>query len=311
MSKKFPVSICGLALGFAALGNLLGAYSETFRYVCGSIAFFIALGFTARVVTDFSSLRKELENPVAFSVLPAYTMTLILLAVYIKPFLKTAAFAVWVPALILQFIIIAAFIKTFVAKFNIRQVFPSWFVMFVGIVTASVTSPAMGMKPVGQAIFYIGFLFYLALLPVVIYRTIKISEIPEPARPATAIFSAPASLCTVGYISAFDEKNIALVIFIAALSLIFWLAILFSAFKFLKLPFFPSYSAFTFPMVISAIAFKAAGTFLSGSMGILFRFLSTPATLIAAAVTFYVLVRYCMFWLVLPQLEAHNLSIKD
>lgn len=297
MLKKFPVPVCGLALGLASLGNLLAVFGAAVRYTCGAASFLIALLFTIRALTDFSSVRKELENPVAFSVLPTYTMTLMLLSAYARPFIGTAAVAVWFAAIALQLVIMTAFVKTFVLKFNIGQVFPSWFVMFVGIVVASVTSPAMGQKEVGRVLFYAGFTSYMALLPVVIYRVLKKGAIPDPARPTAAIFCAPASLCFVGYMSAFDEKNAVFALFIATLSLTFWLAVLASMPGMLRLPFFPSYSAFTFPLVISATAFKIAGPFFGGSAGGLFAMLSPLAAMLAAAFVLYVLARYFMFWL--------------
>lgn len=297
MLKKFPVPVCGLALGLASLGNLLAPFGTAVRYICGAASFFIVLVFTIRALTDFASVRKDLENPVAFSVLPTYTMALMLLSVYAKPFIGTAAISLWFAALTLQLVIIAAFVKTFVLKFNIMQVFPSWFVMFVGIVVASVTSPVMGQKEIGRVLFFAGFTSYIALLPIVIYRVLKIGGIPDQARPSIAIFCAPASLCFVGYMSAFDEKNAAFALFIAAFSLTSWLAVVASIPRMLKLPFFPSYSAFTFPLVISATAFSAAGPFFGGSAGDLFSMLSPLATMLAAAVVLYVLTRYAMFWL--------------
>lgn len=296
MLKKFPVPVCGLALGLASLGNLLAPFGTAVRYACGAAALLIALFFTMSALTDFSSVRKDLENPVAFSVLPTYTMALMLLSAYAKPFIGAAAVAVWFAAVTLQLAIMAVFVKNFVLRFKIGQVFPSWFVMFVGIVVASVTSLVMGQKELGRILFFAGFLSYMALLPVVLYRVLKIGAIPDPARPTIAIFCAPASLCFVGYLSAFDEKNAVFALFIAALSLAFWLAVVASMPGLLKLPFFPSYSAFTFPLVISATAFSAAGSYFGGAAGKLFGLLSPLATMLAAAAVLYVLVRYVMFW---------------
>ena len=41
------------------------------------------------------------------------------------------------------------FVARFVASFKLAQVLPAWFLVFVGFVVASVTSPAFGMQPVG------------------------------------------------------------------------------------------------------------------------------------------------------------------
>lgn len=300
MLKKLPIPVCGLALGLASLGNLLAPFSVMLRHACGGASLLIVLAFTVRAITDFSSIRKELENPVAFSVLPTYTMALMLLAGYTKPFIEDAN-ALWFVALALQLVIMAAFAVSFVAKFNIKQVFPSWFVMFVGIVIASVTSPVMGQQAVGRLVFFAGFALYMALLPVVLYRVLKVGGIPEPARPTLAIFCAPASLCFVGYMSAFNEKSVLFASFIAVLSVTFWLAVLLSMPRLLRLPFSPSYSAFTFPLVISATAFRLGSRFFSGGLGSLLGILTPIAVAVASTVVLHVLVRYFRFWFIKPR----------
>ena len=44
--KKVPLSLSGVMLGFAALGNLLQSYGEEIRYTCG-LAAFIFTSFTS------------------------------------------------------------------------------------------------------------------------------------------------------------------------------------------------------------------------------------------------------------------------
>lgn len=292
--KKIPVPACGLALGLACLGNLLVAVHPVLRWLCGGVSLAIILLFTLRVAVDFKNVKAELKNPVAFSVLPTYTMAVLLLAAYLKPFFAQAAFIIWVAALVLQFIIIGGFTFRFVFKFNIAQVFPSWFITFVGFVVASVTAPAMGMQPLGRALFYAGFVLYLALLPVVLYRVFKVKNIPPAARPTLAIFCAPIGLCLAGYLSSFEAKNTALFFVLLALCAISYFGVLFCLPGLFRLPFFPSYSSFTFPLAICAVGFKMAAEYL-GAFGISLWVLPQIMLVIAAAVVLYVLVRYIIF----------------
>ena len=54
--KKIPVPICGVALGCAALGNLLQSYSETLRMVCGVVsALFLLLSVYMLFTTDLNT----------------------------------------------------------------------------------------------------------------------------------------------------------------------------------------------------------------------------------------------------------------
>lgn len=169
--------------------------------------------------------------------------------------------------------------------------------VYVGIVAGSVTAPAYNLAAIGQGIFWFGFISYLALLPVVIYRVFFIKEMPEPALPVITIFAAPASLCLAGYLSSFPEKNMAAITFLGILALLMVVSVLLYMPKLLKLKFYPSYSAFTFPFVISGIAAKSVNGFLLKAnisievLGYAVKFLELWSVIMIV----YVLVRYVVF----------------
>ncbi len=167
----------------------------------------------------------------------------------------------------------------------------------MGIVAASVTAPAFKMNTAGQIIFWFGFVSYIVLLPIVLYRTIKIKEIPEPAAPTLIIFAAPASLLLAGYINSFAEKNMSMIWLLAALSIIMYIAAIIMLPKLLRLRFYPSYSGFTFPLVISGIAMKLTNGFLSKSGNAIawLKYLVKFQEAAAVAIVLYVLYRYIQF----------------
>lgn len=293
--KKLPVPICGLALGLVALGNLLMSYAAALRYVCGGLGAVLLLGFILRIFTDFKGIQKELQNPVAFSVLPTFTMALMLLAAYVRPLLGIGATALWFCALAGQVLVVLAFVKKFVFAFSIKNVFPSWFIAGVGFVVASVTAPAMGQLAVGRAVFYVGFALYLVLLGPVVYRVVKVRQIPQPALPTVAIFCAPAGLCLAGYLSAFESINTAFFYILLGLCLVSYLVVLVSMVWLLRVSFCPGYSSYTFPFVICAIGIKLANARLVAAGSGALAFLVPAATVIAVAGVGYVLVRYLLF----------------
>jgi len=67
--------------------------------------------------------------------------------------------------------------------------------------------------------------------------------------------------------------------------------------KLLKLPFYPSYSAFTFPTAISALGLKLATKFLkeSGANVAMLAKLVSVAEIVATVIIIYVIVRHMMF----------------
>lgn len=295
--KKYPVPISGLILGLAAAGNLVQSYGEIYRSIFGitSAALFVLM--IVKMVKYTAGVKESLQNPVVASVFPTLSMAAMLLAAYLKPVSSLVAFIMWTAGLIAHILMILWFSKKFVSNFKIKQVFPSWFIVYVGIVAASVTAPAFKMNTAGQIIFWFGFASYIVLLPIVLYRTIKIKEIPEPASPTLIIFAAPASLLLAGYINSFAEKNMSIVWLLAALSIIMYIAAIIMLPKLLRLKFYPSYSGFTFPLVISGIAMKLTNGFLSksGNNVAWLKYLVKFQEAAAVAIVLYVLYRYIQF----------------
>jgi exfoliative toxin A/B len=303
--RRIPIAMSALALGTAALGNLLLPYSPAVRGACGVVAGALVLLILARIAFDFTAVRAELRNPATLAVFPAFGMALMLLATYLKPYAALPAKSVWVAALALQLITSVVFAARFVGSFELAQVLPSWFLVFVGFVVASVTSPAFDALPVGRVLLYAGLVGYVGILPVIVFRLVKAGELPEPAVPTLAIFAAPPSLCLVGYLAVTQVKQAAVVYVLlaaAAASLVYVLACLP---RILRTRFSPSYAALTFPIVISAIALKQSSLFLTASAA--GSFIPKAAVMVmdalAAAMVLYVLARYVMF-LVSPAKET-------
>ncbi|AKL94858.1 permease [Clostridium aceticum] len=304
MIKKVPIPMAGLMLALAATGNLVLSYGSIYRNVFGAISAIILVFLITKIFTQPKSLAEGFENPVVASVTPTFSMGVMILSTYIRPYLPSAAFAVWIVGLLIHCFLILYFTKKYLLNFNIKKVFPSYFVVYVGIVVGSVTSPVYGLTNLGQLIFWFGFISYLVLLPLVAYRVFVIKEIPEAALPTMIIFAAPASLCLAGYLNAFQEKNMMMVIFLASLALLMLFSTLLYMPKMLKLKFYPSYSAFTFPFVISGIAMKGTNAFFLNTgreieiLGYLVKFLEFWSI----AMVLYVLVRYMIF--IAPSQEA-------
>jgi hypothetical protein len=95
----------------------------------------------------------------------------------------------------------------------------------------------------------------IILLVVVTIRYIK-CPVPEPAKPLICIYAAPTSLVIAGYIQSVANKSKTLVLVLLVVASILYIFALVQAIRCLILPFYPSYAAFTFPFVISAIATK-------------------------------------------------------
>lgn len=295
--KRLPLPISGLMLALAATGTLLAPYSFFLKNLFGLLSAIICTLLILKLITNYDVVRKDLEHPVTASVSPTFSMGLMILSTYIKATWPSLALGIWILGLILHSLLIISFSKRFLLRFNIKKVFASYFVVYVGIAVGTVTSATHGTFMLGQVLFWFGFISYLTLLPIVGYRTFIVRDIPEPALPTIAIFSAPASLCLAGYMSAFPAKNMLMVWILTSFSLVSLIGVLLCLPWLLRLKFYPSYSAFTFPLVISAIALKKTGAFLNNTSHTSpwIQSMADFTMLVAVCMVLYVLVRFFIY----------------
>jgi len=300
--RRIPTPIAGLMLALGAGGNLMASYGSGIRGLLGMISLIIFILTLIKVLVDPAVIREELKNPVVASVIPTFFMGGMILSTYAKPYIGGGAFVLWGVCVAMHLSMMIFYTKRFIMNFKIQKIFPSIFVVYVGIVTASVTAPAYGMQRAGQMFFWTGLILYLILLPIAGYRAVKVKGIPEAALPTITIFAAPASLCLAGYMSSFSEKNIGMILFLTGLSLFMYFLVLAMLPKLLKLQFYPSYSAFTFPLVISAVAIKMVNRYFraAGKMDVLGGVVKLQE-IIALAVVFYVLFNFIKFLLMRPK----------
>ncbi|MDY3980911.1 MULTISPECIES: TDT family transporter [unclassified Paraeggerthella] len=296
--QKVPIPTAGVALGLAALGNLLQPYTEAIHVVCGALAFALIALLAAKIVLFPNMIRDDLHNSILASVSATLFMTLMQLAVYLAPAAYELAFAIWAAAVISHLALMGWFTARFIAHFKLHEVFPTYFICYVGIVVASVTSPTFAMTGAGHMLFWFGFACYLVLLALVTYRYAK-HEIPEAARPLFCIYTAPMSLSLVGYLATAADPNPLFVAAMLVLAQALFVLVLSKLPRLLRLRFYPSYAAMTFPFVITATAlgkalffFRASGVALPEALDLLF----VAETAIAIVMVAYVFSHYVRFF---------------
>lgn len=296
MIKRIPVPIAGLMLALAAAGNLVQSYGEVYRNIFGVISGTLLILLLAKIIKHSEVVKEDLKNPVIASVFPTFTMGSMLLATYIKPISPSIAFAMWVVSVVGHIALMIKFAMDYIFNFDIKKVFPSWFIVYVGLVVGSVTAPAFEMQSVGRVFFWIGLVSYFLLLPIVL-KKVRLGTIPEPALPTLIIFAAPVALCLAGYMNSFEVKNMVIVWGLVALSQLSYIYALSQLPKLLKLKFYPSFSGFTFPMVISAISLKLTNGFLikSGQPIPVLGYIVKLEEIIAVLIVLYVLFKYIQF----------------
>lgn len=268
--KKMPYPIAGLILGIAALGNLLQSYSEGLRLGLGAISAILFIMLLIKMITGFEGFKEFMSNPLNASVFATYPMALMLLAGYAKPFIGGASKILWYIGVISQIAIIIYVTVKFLTKKDISMIFASTYIPFAGMGVASITAPAFDAVAIGRIGFWFGLICYLILTPFIFKRIFSLKTIPEPAKPTNGIICAPLSLLLAGYNSSFaEDRNVALMVAMLVISQAIYFLVVSWIPKLLKTNFKPSFSGFTFPLVISAIALKTSNAFLTkAGMGV-------------------------------------------
>ncbi|MCZ3366816.1 MULTISPECIES: TDT family transporter [Methanobacterium] len=295
--NKISVPISGLMLGLAEAGNLVSSQEVALKTIFGAISALILALILIKIASNPRAFKGDLDNPAVAGVASTFPMGIIVLSTYVNSFFPAAAYAMWIAGILMQFAIVILFTWKFIFNFNINKVFPCYFVVYVGIAVGSIVAPIFNAEDVGMVLFWFGFISYLILLPVMLYRVFVVKSFPEPAIPTLTIFAAPSSICLAGYLSSFNVINMNLFWVLVISAVIMFFAVLLYMPKMLKLKFYPSYSAFAFPLVISAIAMQYANSFLA-NMNIeipLLQYVGYFEELLAVLFVVYVLVHYANF----------------
>ena len=111
--KSLPTPIAGLALGSAALGNLLQPYSLSLQLLFNTLSLIIIVLLTIKFVLEFDKLKKELANPVIATVLATYPMSIMLLSSFSKKFIGAYSIPFWIVGILLDFFVVCYAIYKF------------------------------------------------------------------------------------------------------------------------------------------------------------------------------------------------------
>lgn len=295
--QAIPIPMSGVMLAFVSLANLFHTLGATLP---AHISFFIGvvlfLSLIGKLVFATKTVVAEMQNPIIASVSPTFTMGTLSLSSGLANYGVHSAVihTLWVLAAVTQIFIICYFIKAFIWKkgINIANIFPSWLILFVGVAVMPLTAGDLSGR-FTQGILILAICAFIIIVPIVILRGFIRKDLPEPTIPMLGILTAPASLCLAAYIVQFNSSSTVIVALYTVAQLLFFL-LLTKLPSMLKLPFYPSYAALTFPLVITATAtnaFMHAFQF-EGTINTVLMAYFALQLLLAICIVVYVLTRY-------------------
>ena len=267
--KKIPLALSSLVLALFSLSNQISHYTLIAQgiWCLASIGFILILG---RLILGFEQIREDLRNPVVASAFASFFMAAFLFASHL-PLAQTGLSVTWIGLLGLYIAYIIFFSLRFMRPLSLNQVFPSWFVVYVG--PASVPTSIKGL------ILGVTGLATLVLFPLVLWRMKQIA-IPHLYQPILAILAAPLALLITSSIKSNQRPATIILLALLLFSQAFFFYALNLFVKLVRKGFMPLFAAFSFPLVNSVNAFKAATT----SLGLV-----NPATQLIYKVEFVII----------------------
>ena len=225
-TQHLPLAFTGLSLGLGGLGNCLAllcsqnGYNATWiSYITISIVILIILVMLARNIMHPKILNAELNEPLSVTLVPTFSMSLMLIGAFIASFskIKTSGYQivgsiVMILAILIQCILIVYFFRSIVKnhiKAKNNPAYGSYFVPTVGLITACTVATKFTLLPAlfFQIIWFIGFTFYIISFPFVTYAILFKAKADVSKFPTIAIWFAPTNLTPAGFIVSFLFNN--------------------------------------------------------------------------------------------------------
>jgi tellurite resistance protein len=288
--QHMPISFFAMVMGMAGLTIGWEKASEIFHF--SSLIYTTLLALTLILFTALSgmylfkavyfkqSLSEEWSNPIKINFIPAISISLLLFAIAFLPISHQTSLAFWTLGCGLHLVISLHVINSWLhhEHYEIHHLNPAWFIPAVGNIVVPLAGVPLGYVNISWFFFSIGLFFWIILLVIVFNRIIFHPPMPKKLIPTLFILIAPPSVGFLAYFKLTGSLDtFALLVYNFGL---FLTLLLFSQWpRFIGLPFFMSWWAYSFPLAAMSIASMVmshiTGNLLYGYLGLaLLMFLS-------------------------------------
>ena len=251
-----PVAITSLSLSIIGVStSLRRILSPIFPYIGLTIATLLLLLILLRNILYPNTLISDFKNPTLSSTIVTFDMTLMYIASIIMPQLPILGKGLWFIGVILHFVGTSIFLGIHLGgiplrNFDINKMVPTWFIAPVGFCLITLTGESMGLPLIAEYSWYMGLVFYVILLPIMMYRLFFGERLSDDNVPSFGIMAAPPSLILASYLAFFHNPNPYILAIFFPLSIFMTMLDYISMVRLFKVPFTPLYAAYTFPLAI-------------------------------------------------------------
>lgn len=224
---------------------------------------------------------------------PTVTISMLLLATAGQDLMKPVATGLWWVGALGHLVLTVAIISAWFGRpdITLNHVTPAWFIPIVGNAITPIAAPNLGSVDLAWFSFSVGIIFWLALLPVLLYRVL-LHDAPIPGKllPTLAIFIAPPAVAMLSWQALTGEAADPVARVLHSAAVMFALLLLAQVARLRRIPFAVPYWAYSFPLAAVATAsITVAGALESTAYDVLAILLLAMATLVVAVAGFLTL----------------------
>jgi tellurite resistance protein len=263
--ENFPISFFAMIMGLsgltiswekaAALFQLGLSPATGLLWLTTAVFIVLATLYATKVVRYQGQVVAELRHPVKLNFFPAISISLLLLSVAWIPMHEGLSEILWMTgaSLHLMFTLYVVNIWIHHDHFEVHHMNPAWFIPAVGNVLVPVAGTHYGYMEISWFFFSVGMLFWVILLTIIFNRILFHNPIDERLMPTMFILIAPPAVGFISYMKLTgDLDSFARFLYFSGLFLT--LLLLTQAKRFIKLQFFLSWWAYSFPSAAITIA---------------------------------------------------------
>ena len=263
--QNFPISwfavvmgMTGFTIAWHRAEDLLGIPVKPSPVLLGlTITLFVVLLllYLAKDLKYPDQVKAEFAHPVKLNFFPTISIGLILVSIALLPYSEDVSFMVWTlgAALHLGFTLYVLSAWLHKTHFEVAHINPAWFIPIVGNILVPIAGVEHASPEISWFFLSIGLVFWLVLLTIIFYRMFFHQPLPAKLLPTLFILIAPPAAGFISWFQLVGEVNaFGRVLYYVAIFLT--LMLLTQAPRFLKLEFFLSWWAYSFPMAAMTLA---------------------------------------------------------
>ena len=262
--QYFPITafsiimgLSGISIAFAKFYHmqwLPRIFYDTFLFFTLGLFLFFVFMYGKKAILHFEEVKTDFNHRIRINFFSAITISFLLLSIAFMFYWPILSLVLWWIGVLSHTIIMLYTISFWIQhNFEIHFMNPAWFIPVVGNILVPVAGVEYMPKLFSFIYFAIGFFFWIILFAIFLNRAIFHHQMPQKFIPTLFILIAPPAIGFIAYIRIAQSWD-GFALFLLFIAYFFTVLLLFLYKSFVKIRFYISWWAFTFPIMAITIA---------------------------------------------------------